>query len=85
MDMVPQDINKRILNFEFKNARIENDILILIGSNEIVSKYLTDIYNNSKDSSTVTLIDSRPKTAPNPVAREQLPLQRITHPVAREK
>ena len=51
MDIVPQDVNKRILDLKVKKASIENDIpaKILIGSNEIVSNYLTDIYNNSKN------------------------------------
>ena len=48
MDIVTEDLNKRILDLEVKKASIENDIpaKILIGSNEIVSNYLTDIYNN---------------------------------------
>ena len=51
MDIVPEDINKRILDLEVKKASIENDIpaKMMIGSIEIVSNYLTDIYNNSKN------------------------------------
>ena len=51
MDIIPQDISKRILDLDVKKASIENDIpaKILIGSNEIVSNCLTDIYNNSKN------------------------------------
>ena len=47
----PQDAHKRILDLEVKKASIEKDIRakILIGSNEIVSNYLADIYNNSKN------------------------------------
>ena len=44
MDIVTHDVNKRILDLEVKKASIE----ILIG-NEIVSNYLADIYNNSKN------------------------------------
>ena len=51
MDIVPQDINIRILDLDVKRTSIEDDIPsnILIGSNEIVSNYLTDIYNSSKN------------------------------------
>ena len=50
-DTTEQDINKRILDLDPKKASIENDIpiKILIRSNDIVSKHLADIYNNSKN------------------------------------
>ena len=53
MDIDPQEVNKRITDLEIKKASIENDIpaKILIGSNEIVSNYLANIYNNSKNNS----------------------------------
>ena len=46
--IIPQDVHERIPELE---TSIENDIpdKILIGSNEIVSNYLADIYNNSKN------------------------------------
>ena len=51
MDIIPHDIIKRILELTSKKQALKNDIpaKILIGSNEIVSNYLTDIYNNSKN------------------------------------
>ena len=51
MDIIPQDINERILDLDVKKASIENDIpaKILIASNEIVTNCFTDIYNNSKN------------------------------------
>ena len=49
-DTTSQGINKQILDLDHKKASIENDIpiKILIRSNDIVSKHLAEIYNNSK-------------------------------------
>jgi len=50
-NMTPEDITKRINDIDPRKASIENDIpaKILKGSNDIVSKHLSDIYNESKD------------------------------------
>ena len=45
MDIVTENINKRIIDLEVKKASIENDIPAKIQ----VGNYLTDIYNNSKN------------------------------------
>ena len=44
--MAPQDINEEILELDTKNASIVHDIpaKVLIGSSDMVSHYLTDIY-----------------------------------------
>ena len=49
-DTIPEDISKRILDLEPKKACVENDIpaKILIGSQDVVSRYLSDMYNRSK-------------------------------------
>ena len=49
-DLVEQDMQNQILQLNSKKAGIENDLpaKMLQGSNDIVSKYLCDIYNNSK-------------------------------------
>ena len=49
-DTIPEEISKRILDLEPKKASVENDIpaKILIGSHDVVSRYLSDIYNRSK-------------------------------------
>ena len=49
-DLVEQDMQNQILQLNSKKAGILNDIpaKVLQGSNDIVSNYLCDIYNNSK-------------------------------------
>ena len=51
-DITENDIYNKINTFDTKKASIENDIpaKILIGSNDIVSNYLSCIYNSSKNS-----------------------------------
>ena len=49
-DTIPEDINKRILELDPNKASVENDIpvKILIESHDVVSTYLSDLYNRSK-------------------------------------
>ena len=51
MDVSSQVFEKEIKNFDTKKASVENDMptKILIGSSEVVSIYLRDIYNDSKN------------------------------------
>ena len=51
MDVSSQVFEKEIKNFDTKKASVENDMptKILIGSSEIVTIYLRDIYNDSKN------------------------------------
>ena len=48
MDVSSQSFQKEIKNLDTKNASVENDMAtkILIGSSEVVSIYLRDIYND---------------------------------------
>ena len=51
MDIVPQGVEKRMLDLKVKKASIENDIpaKIIIRCNELISNYLAHICNNSKN------------------------------------
>ena len=51
-DMTPEQTETEIKQLNPKKTCIENDIptKILVGSNDIVSQYLSDIYNTSKNS-----------------------------------
>ena len=49
-DMTPGEIEKEIKQLHPKKVCVENDLpsKILIASNDIVSKYLSNVYNTSK-------------------------------------
>ena len=50
-DMTPQDLEREILKLDTRKATTENDIPIkmLVKSYDIISKHLSDCYNNSKN------------------------------------
>ena len=57
-DTIPEDISKRILDLEPRKVSVENDIpaKMLIGSHDVVSRYIPDIYNRSKFHNLATIL-----------------------------
>ena len=74
MDVSSQVFEKEINNFDTKKTSVENDMQtkILIGSSEVVSIYLHDIYNDSKNQQDFPLSLKLADVIPIPKTKEKI-------------
>ena len=74
MDASSQVFEKEIRNFDTKKASVENDMpaKIIIGSSEVVSTYLRDIYNDSKNQQDFPLSLKLADVIPIPKTKEKI-------------